>query len=119
MILGIVVICAISVVSAWLVQVLGIPIPGAIVGLLLLTGLCVMRGKPGAALDRASQLFTLLIPLLIMPSCIGIMEHWTLLKKEWLAIVIAIAVSVVFTLITTPWLYARIRVCDETEEPRG
>lgn len=115
MILGLLSLCAISVLTTWLAEQFNIPIPGAIIGLLLLTALCVFRGKPGASLERSSQLLTLLIPLLIMPSCIGIMDHWHLIKKEWLAILIAITFSVLFTLVTTPWLYSKLRIDDGTE----
>lgn len=115
MILGLVSLCAISVLTTWLAEWLNIPIPGAIIGLLLLTGICILRGKPGASVERSSQLLTLLIPLLIMPSCIGIMDHWHLIKKEWLAIVIAITGSVLFTLITTPWLYSKMNLGHEEE----
>lgn len=116
MVSGILFICTISIVTTWITGTLRIPIPGAIFGLLLLTFICAMRGKPGASLDRSSQLFTLLIPLLIMPSCIGIMEHWHLIKKEWLAILVAITSSVLFTLITTPWLYSKLKAANESNE---
>lgn len=115
MIFGLLSLCAISVLSNWLAEQLNIPIPGAIIGLLLLMGLCAFRGRAGASLDRSSQLLTLLIPLLIMPSCIGIMDHWHLIKKEWLAILIAITLSVLFTLISTPWLYSKMHVDSQNE----
>ncbi len=115
MIFGLLSICALSAFSTWLAGYLQLPIPGAIIGLLALFFFCLKRGKPGASLERASQSLTVLIPLLILPSCIGIMDHWHLIKREWLPILIAITVSVVFTLVTTPWLYAKL--CrDEKDE---
>lgn len=115
MILGLISLCLISILSSWLAAQFNIPIPGAILGLLLLTAIITLRGKPGASLERSSQLLTLLIPLLIMPSCIGIMDHWYLIKKEWFAILVAISVSVLFTLLTTPWLYRKMNLGDKTE----
>ena len=115
MILGLLSLCAISVLSSWLAVQFSIPVPGAILGLLLLAGICILRGKPGASLDRASQLLTLVLPLLIMPSSIGIMDHWHLIKSEWFAILVAITGSVLFTLITTPWLYSRMQVDQKRE----
>ncbi len=108
MIFGLIIVSGISVLATWLTGLFSIPVPGAILGLLLLSAICLMRGKTGASLDRSSQVLTLLIPLLIMPSCIGIMDHWQLIKKEWLAITLAITSSVIFTLITTPWLMAKL-----------
>ena len=115
MIIGLLIICSVSVVTTYLAELLNIPIPGAIIGLLLLSGICFWRGESSAGLDRSSQLLTLLIPLLIMPSCIGIMDHWHLIKKEWLAIIVAITCSVLFTLITTPWLYSKMKISNTSE----
>lgn len=118
MILGLLSLCLLSALATWLTDYLNIPIPGAIIGLLLLAGICSIRGKPGAALDRSSQFLTLLMPLLIMPSCIGIMDHWHLIKQEWFAILVAITGSVVFTLLTTPWLFSKLRIALEQETPQ-
>ena len=116
MIPGLLIICAISAIGSWLTTHLGIPVPGAILGLLALTAICLYRGKSTKSLDRSSQLFTLLIPLLIMPSCIGIMEHWHLIKKEWIAISVAIMASLMFTLLTTPWLISKLEGQDKQQE---
>ena len=116
MIPGLLIICAISALASWITKEFGIPVPGAILGLLVLTAICLFRGKSSKSLDRSSQLFTLLIPLLIMPSCIGIMEHWHLIKKEWIAISVAISASLVFTLLTTPWLISKLESQDKQQE---
>ncbi|KZZ37084.1 MULTISPECIES: CidA/LrgA family protein [unclassified Oleiphilus] len=116
MIFGLLILCAISIFASLVTELFNIPVPGAILGLLLLTGICVLRGKTGASLDCSSQVLTILIPLLIMPSCIGIMDHWHLIKKEWLAILIAISSSVIFTLVTTPWLIEKLEKSQELEE---
>ncbi|MCH2157411.1 MAG: CidA/LrgA family protein [Oleiphilaceae bacterium] len=116
MVFGLVSLCLISVLATWLVDQLSIPIPGAIIGLLIVFTICVFRGKPGKYLERSSQTLTLYIPLLILPSCIGIMDHWHLIQKEWLAILVAICVSVLFTLITMPWLFAKLVSKDEREQ---
>lgn len=115
MIVGLLLVCAISVLSTWMAELFNIPIPGAIIGLLFLTGLCLYRGKAGKSLDRSSQVLTLLIPLLIMPSSVGIMDHWHLVKTEWLAILSALSLSALFTLITTPWLYKKLVQTDSHE----
>lgn len=109
MILGLLSLCIVSVAASWLAELVNFPIPGPIVGLLVLTGICLYRGKVSASLDRASQRLMLYIPLLIMPSCIGIMDHWSLIKEEWFAILLAISLSTIFTIVTTPWLYAKLQ----------
>jgi len=111
--LGLLILSAISALATWGAAQLHIPIPGAILGLLVLLFICFLRGKPGAAIERSSQTLILFIPLLILPSCIGIMDHWHLIKEEWLAIMVAILTSVVFTLVTTPWLYSKLKLGED------
>lgn len=106
--IGLLVLCVLSVLGAWVSKFFGIPIPGAILALLALAAYCVYRGKSHHSLDRASQTLTLLLPLFIMPSSIGIMDNWDLIKQEWLAITVAIFGSVLFTLITTPVLIKKL-----------
>jgi holin-like protein len=105
---GIGILSLVSWIANWATDFFALPVPGAIMGLLLLALFCGIRGRSFAALDRSSQFLTLLLPLLIMPSSIGIMDHWHLIKEEWLAITVAIVASVLLTLITTPKLIAKI-----------
>lgn len=107
-VLGVFFLSVISALATWSAGYFNLPIPGPILGFLLLLLVCMMRKESWDALDRASKFLTMILPLLIMPSCIGIMDHWYLIKDEWLAITVAVSASVLLTLITTPMLIARV-----------
>lgn len=108
LLLGVAVLCLLSVLGNALSSALALPLPGAIIAFIVLLVCCLWRGQSHDAVDGASKSLTLILPLLIMPSSIGIMEHWALIKAEWLAILVAISASLLLTLLTTPWLVARV-----------
>lgn len=108
LLLGVAVLYLLSALGNALSSALALPLPGAIIAFIILLVWCLWRGHSHHSLDDASKSLTLILPLLIMPSSIGIMEHWALIKAEWLAILIAISASLLLTLFTTPWLVARV-----------
>lgn len=76
-----------------LVQFTGLPIPGPVIGLLLLfLGLCV-RGNLGAPLHDTANGLLQHLSLLFVPAGVGVMVHFSRVAGEWLPIFIAVLVS--------------------------
>lgn len=86
-----------------LVRLLGIPVPGAVVGMMLLFVALVLRGGPGRDLRDFSRSLLLNMSLLLIPAAAGIMLHGERLQQEWLPILLAIAVCTPLVTAVTAW----------------
>ena len=80
-------------------RLLGLPIPGPVIGTILLFALLLIRGRvPGALRDVARALLTNL-SLLFVPAGVGIIQHLDRIRGEWVGIVAALIGSTVLTMI--------------------
>ncbi|WP_150526638.1 CidA/LrgA family protein [Roseibium sediminis] len=80
---------------------LGLPIPGPVLGMVLLFLFLVFKG--GIPEQLASVTGGLLnhLSLLFVPAGVGLMLHFKLLGSDWLAISAALVVSTVLTIVVT------------------
>jgi holin-like protein len=84
-----------------LVQLLRLPVPGPVIGMLLLFVTLVLRGEaPESLRDTANGLLGHL-SLLFVPAGVGVMLHFHRLASEWLPIVVALVASTVITIAVT------------------
>jgi holin-like protein len=80
-------------------RLLGLPIPGPVIGTILLFALLLIRGRvPGALRDVARALLTNL-SLLFVPAGVGIIQHLDRIRGEWVGILAALIGSTVLTMI--------------------
>ena len=81
-----------------IVLALNIPVPGPVIGMLLLFLTLAMRGGASVPLrDTANSLLSHL-SLLFVPAGVGVMAHFGRLGDEWLPIVAALVGSTVLTI---------------------
>jgi holin-like protein len=81
-----------------IVYLTGLPVPGPVVGMLLLfVGLRLRGAIPGALTTAATGLLQHL-SLLFVPAGVGVMLHFGRVAHEWPAIVTAILVSTILTI---------------------
>lgn len=79
----------------------GLPVPGPVVGMLLLfTGLTLRGGVPDG-LSRVTDGLLSHLSLLFVPAGVGVMLHIAMLRDEWLAISVALVLSTVLTIAIT------------------
>ena len=73
----------------------GLPVPGPVLGLVLLfTGLAV-RGRPAPALERAADTLLGHLSLLFVPAGVGVVQYLGTLADPWLAVTVALVGSAV------------------------
>lgn len=94
-----------------LVQALGLPLPGALVGaLLLLVGLLLL-GRLPKALEQTSGALLQNLMLLFIPIVAGVMLHFERIASEWLPFLASGTGGAVLTLLVTAavfrWLLQR------------
>jgi holin-like protein len=80
---------------------LNLPVPGPVLGMLLLFLFLVLRGGPGDELRTTSQTLLQHLSLLFVPAGTGIMVHLHRVADEWLALALSLLISTVATLVVT------------------
>jgi len=82
-------------------RALGLPIPGPVIGMLLLVAALFARGSAPASLTRVAGGLIQNLSMLYVPVGVGIMVQFGLLQREWLAILLTLVVSTVVTIVIT------------------
>lgn len=111
------------------VRGLGLPLPGPVVGLVLLVaGLAVARRHNGddravaetSPLGRVADGLLAALALLFVPAGVGVVQYFGLIGAEGVAIVVTLVVSTVLTLAATVATFLAIRrLIGATDEEAG
>lgn len=80
---------------------LALPVPGPVIGMLLLFVFLVVRRGPGEDLRNTSQSLLQHLSLLFVPAGTGIMLHLHRVGDEWLALLLSLLLSTLLTLAIT------------------
>ena len=93
----------------------GLPLPGPVIGMLLLTALLVWRGAAAeGSLDRVAGGLIGNMGLLFVPAGVGIIAQLALLRRDWLPILAGLVVSTVVGLVVTGLVMHRVSRAVET-----
>ena len=84
-------------------QVLGLPVPGPVVGMLMLFLTLLWRGPLAGRLQATAQDILRHLSLLFVPAGVGVMLHLRRITDEWLALGLALVVSTALTVAVTAW----------------
>jgi holin-like protein len=79
----------------------GIPVPGPILGLLLLLFVLIVRSGPSSSLQSTARGLLQYLPLLFVPAGTGVAAHLSLIGAEWVPITAALVGSSVIAILTT------------------
>ena len=84
-------------------RALELPVPGPVLGLLLLFVFVYWRGGPPEPLrDTAGGLLRHL-PILFVPAAVGVIRHVDRIADEWLPILVALTVGTWLTIVVSAW----------------
>lgn len=83
------------------VRMLGLPVPGPVVGMLLLLLTLLLRRGMVASLDSASSALLTHLSLLFVPAGVGMMIYMDRIANEWLPITVTLLLSTVITMVVT------------------
>lgn len=97
-----------------MVRGLQLPVPGPVLGMLLLLLVLIWRGGPSDNLRNTSQGLLGHLSLLFVPAGVGIMVHGHRIADEWLALVVALLFSTVLALAVTALV---MRACRGRSSP--
>ena len=97
------------------VRWLKLPLPGSVVGMLLLFAGLVIRGSVPEHLHATGNMLVQHLMLLLVPATAGVMLHFKRLGEEWLPIILAgiggAAVTMAVTALTLRLLLASRKEC--------
>lgn len=85
-----------------------LPVPGPVIGMLLLFGVLVLRQKAPEWLETTSTRLLSYLSLLFVPAGVGVLAHLNLLRTEWLPILLVLVGSTLLTMGTTAWILQRL-----------
>ncbi|MDX1799957.1 MAG: CidA/LrgA family protein [Marinobacter sp.] len=83
------------------VRLLGLTVPGPVLGMIMLFITLLIRGRAGAALSSASSALLSHLSLLFVPAGVGLMVHFHRIASEWLPISLALLLGSVITMMAT------------------
>ncbi len=86
----------------------GLPIPGPVLGLVLLLAILAARGGPDEAMRSTAGGLLRHLSLLFVPAGVGVITQLDALGQDWLAIAVAITVSTVLGLGVTALVMQRL-----------
>lgn len=122
MVVGFLILVACQLMGEIIVFSLDIPVPGAVVGMVLLLIGLMVRGEVEQGLRTSAEGLLSILPLMLVPAGVGLMVHFQLIAAEWVAILVALVVSTFVTLLLVTlllkWMNAR-KVKDDASEEMG
>ncbi len=84
-----------------IVQFTRLPVPGPVIGLLLLFLTLCIRGKLAAPLRDTANGILQHLSLLFVPAGVGVMVHFERISGEWLPVLIAVLTSTALAIAVT------------------
>ena len=91
-----------------IVQVSGLPVPGAVVGLVLLYAMLVWRGEISDEMSRSSGFLLQNLGALFVPAGVGVIAYLPLIAAQWGDILLVLIVSVCSTIAITGLVVKRL-----------
>ena len=83
------------------VRLLSLPIPGPVLGMVMLFLTLMVRGNTPEPLENASSALLSHLSLLFVPAGVGMMSHFGQIADEWLPITLALFLSTIITMVAT------------------
>lgn len=109
MLLGLLILLGCQLVGELIVAAAGAPVPGPVVGMLLLVTVLVLGGgRVPDALRKVSDGLLGHLALLFVPAGVGLMNHFGLLAREWMMLAVTLVASTAITMGVTGWLMSRL-----------
>lgn len=101
-----------------IVTLLGVPIPGSVVGMVVLLIGLMIKGSVPEGLRLTSEGLLKVLPLLLVPAGVGLMTHYGVLSQYWGALLVALFFSTLVTMLVVALLLkllSKEKSAEETE----
>jgi holin-like protein len=82
-------------------QAFALPVPGAVIGMVMLFAGLVVRKKISHEMDTTARTLLHTMPLLFVPAGVGVIQQFDLIEHEWLPITASLVLSCIATIAFT------------------
>lgn len=106
--LGLLILLALLFAGEAIARVGRLPLPGSVMGMLMLAGALRLRWIPPSAVEPAAELLIRNMALFFVPAGVGVMTYAGLLRREWLPIIAGAVASTVAVLLVVGWMQQRL-----------
>jgi holin-like protein len=96
--------CVGEIVARWT----GLPVPGPVIGMVLLFATLLVRQAVPESLKVAASGLLSHLSLLFVPAGVGVMQHFQRVASEWLPIAVALIASTVLALAATAFVMRQL-----------
>jgi putative effector of murein hydrolase LrgA (UPF0299 family) len=79
----------------------GLPVPGPVIGMLLLLAWFLLRRDLPESVARTADTLLSHLSLLFVPAGVGVIVHWERMRGEWMPIAVALVLGTLITLAVT------------------
>lgn len=117
MVFGFLILLSCQLLGEILVTFFAVPIPGSVVGMLLLLIGLIISGRVPDGLRVSSEGLLSVLPLLLVPAGVGLMTHFGVLSEYWGQLLISLFVSTLLTMFVVAGLLKLL--AKEKVKPRG
>jgi len=117
-VIGFLILLACQLVGELLVRGLDVPIPGAVVGMVLLFIGLLMFQKVPEGLRQVSEGLLKVLPLLLVPAGVGIMQYLGLLSAAWAELLAALVISTFATLFVVAFILQRMLTSESERQEK-
>jgi holin-like protein len=98
----------------------GLPLPGPVLGLLILLVWLVLRDRaPDPALRQTGGWLLAHFGLLFVPAGVGVVTQLGVLRAAWLPLLVAIPISTFLGLLVTGWVMQKLARPEPSADPLG
>ncbi|WP_415887089.1 CidA/LrgA family protein [Neptuniibacter sp. QD37_6] len=104
MIQGFLILLVCQLVGELIVTAASVPIPGSVVGMVLLLVGLVVRGEVPEGLRVTAEGLLKVLPLLLVPAGVGLMNYFGVLSNYWLELMVSLFVSTLITMFVVAFL---------------
>jgi holin-like protein len=98
---GITLLLAYQLIGEVAVRLMDLPIPGPVLGMMMLFITLLIRGYAPESISAASSALLSHLSLLFVPAGVGMMVHFDRIASEWLPITLALFFSTLITMVAT------------------
>ncbi|MGC9467019.1 MAG: CidA/LrgA family protein [Anaerolineae bacterium] len=118
MIIGLAVLLLFQLLGEIITAFFNLPIPGPVVGMVLLFFALTVRGSVPQNLEHTSQGLLRHLSLLFVPAGSGIVTYFALLAEEWIPLAVALVASTVITIASTALTMKGLARAASTTRPK-
>ena len=90
-----------SCVGEQLNHLIPLPIPASIYGLVIMLILLITRKIKSEAVKETADFLVSIMPVMFIPSCVGLIASWEQLKPFWFPVIVISVVSTLLVMIAT------------------